>query len=83
MIPPTVAPPHDVGGQPVRFLRELPDQLLFEALAQSKKRQDDDDDDDQADDIDDVVHELSFRVQWRIACGVRPGTTTSAQIPYT
>ena len=70
---------HDVGGQPVRFLHEL----LLGALAQSKKRQDGDDDDDQADDIDDVVHELSFRVQWRIDCGVRPGTTTSAQIPYT
>ena len=36
--------------------------VLFDALAQSKKRQDSDDDNDQADDIDDVVHELSFAV---------------------
>ena len=38
------------------------EKLALDALAQPQKRQDSEDDDDCADDVDDVVHEITFRV---------------------
>jgi hypothetical protein len=58
-----------------------PCEVLFDALAQSKKRQDGDDDDDYADDVDDFVHELSFYVGKESNRGVRPGMTMPGQVP--
>ena len=39
--------------------------LALDALAQPEESQDSDDDDDCANDVDDAVHEILFRVRWK------------------